>query len=138
MSCAVPFLSLRLAYTLGGAFENTSATKFNPVTGSVAIFAVFSAVPEFITALIYTFAGMRIPLSLDNFQKNGPTNVNALGVNDAYSVPLIHEPQGDGRGAYMSTRSSGGDEHQKLGEYAPPMYPPAAPKQGSMKMPTYA
>lgn len=55
----MPFLFIRLLYSVISAFDNTSSV-FNPITGSVIVLAVMAVIEEFIVVLLYLGAGFLI------------------------------------------------------------------------------
>jgi len=67
ISCALPFIGVRLAYSLAGAWESSQNGPFNLVTGSIAIYAIMVVVMECIAILIYITAGLLLPLDKGDY-----------------------------------------------------------------------
>jgi len=79
ISVALPFLGVRVAYSVLSAFApstraisdagvvttttpNSPLTKFSPSTGSWLVYLLMGVVPEYCAVLVYVFAGTRTPL----------------------------------------------------------------------------
>lgn len=78
MTCALPFLGLRLVYTIGSSFAPTNETfedghpvfsqpgnsfldKFNTTTGSWELYLVLGVLTELVVVSIYIWTGLSIP-----------------------------------------------------------------------------
>lgn len=88
ISGALPFLAVRVAYTVLSAFapatrsispsgQSTLVTsssplvKFNSTQGSWVVYLCMSVLPEFLTVLVYLVVGTRIPLQQDTDYARG-------------------------------------------------------------------
>lgn len=78
MTCALPFLGLRIIYLIGSSFAPTNETfvdgkavfsqpgnslldKFNSTTGSWGLYLVLSVLTELIVVIIYIWTGLSVP-----------------------------------------------------------------------------
>jgi uncharacterized membrane protein YozB (DUF420 family) len=62
---AIPFLIVRIVYSILGAFASTLYSKWSPTKGSWVAFLLMGLLMEFIVVLIYVIAGISIPYSKD-------------------------------------------------------------------------
>ncbi|PAV22240.1 hypothetical protein PNOK_0219700 [Pyrrhoderma noxium] len=81
ISCALPFLAIRVLYGLLGSFSSislsyavtgsssSSLSKFNYISGSWTIYLIMSTIMEFIVITIYIFFGFRMSKVGDAEQK---------------------------------------------------------------------
>jgi len=133
ISSALIWLFLRFVYTLGGAFESSTDTTFNPLTGSTTVFLLLSAIPELLTVITYLVGGMLIPFTKETqFDKLDSTNDSSFDVSGRREngQSLLHDPRvgNDGMGGYAPPYDPHHPrvEHIRAGEYAPPAYPPVS------------
>lgn len=70
---SLPFILVRLLYTLIACFAH-NASKFNLVTGSVAINLVMAVIEEIIVVAIYTITGIKTPVVPKEQQNQAPVN----------------------------------------------------------------
>jgi hypothetical protein len=132
-SSALIWLFLRFVFTLGGAFESSTDTTFNPLTGSTTVYLLLSAIPEFLTVITYLVGGMLVPFTKETpFDKLDSTNDSSFDVSGRREngQSLLHDPRvgNDGMGGYAPPYDPHHPrvEGRRLGEYAPPAYPPSS------------
>lgn len=71
ISCAIPFLGVRVLYGILSSFapliptESNGLSQFSLTTGAWGIYLAMSVLMEFTAVLIYTFVGITIPLEGD-------------------------------------------------------------------------
>ncbi|KAI9761121.1 MAG: hypothetical protein M1840_002018 [Geoglossum simile] len=58
---AIPFLVVRIVYSILGAFASTSFSKWSPVRGSWRAFLVMGLIMEFVVVLVYAVTGVSLP-----------------------------------------------------------------------------
>ena len=74
ISCALPFLGVRVIYGVLSSFapvipsESNRLSDFSLTTGSWGIYLGMSVLMEFAAVAIYTFVGITIPLQGDQMQ----------------------------------------------------------------------
>lgn len=74
ISCALPFLGVRVIYGILSSFapviptESNELSRFSLTTGSWGIYLGMSVLMEFAAVLIYTFVGITTPLQRDRSQ----------------------------------------------------------------------
>ena len=68
---AIPFLIVRVAYSILGAFATTVFSKWSPVRGAWRAFLVMGLIMEFIVVLIYVVTGLSIPQSKEEAVADG-------------------------------------------------------------------
>lgn len=66
ISCALPFLLVRVLYTFLSTLQTSLRSNFSPIFGSLTLYVVMSVVMEFLIVLIYTIVGLKTPVDLDD------------------------------------------------------------------------
>ena len=61
ISSALPFLFIRLLYTMLSAFNPTNSI-YNPISGEISVYVLMYVLMECIAVLIYVTAGFMLPL----------------------------------------------------------------------------
>jgi len=87
ISCALPFLFIRLLYSILGAFTS-STSPFNLINGSVGVFLVMEVLMECIAVLIYVAVGLR--LKLDPAKDSMPTGTDPSDWDSTHLMPPSH------------------------------------------------
>jgi hypothetical protein len=77
---SVPFLFVRLLYSILAAFD-TSTSTFSPSEGSVVVQAVMAVIEEFVVVILYLGAGFLVPVvdAKNNMALAGGWTVNPNG-----------------------------------------------------------
>ena len=91
MTCALPFLGLRIIYLIGSSFSPTNETfedghpvfsppgnslldKFNSTTGSWGLYLVLGVLTELVVVMIYIWTGLSIPKDPQYMRGNWQSN----------------------------------------------------------------
>ncbi|KAI9869127.1 MAG: hypothetical protein M1813_002951 [Trichoglossum hirsutum] len=74
-SLSIPFLIVRIIYSLLSAFGSTIFSKWSPVSGSWVAFLIMGLIMEYIVVMIYVTAGVLIPYSKDHEVAQEPIRV---------------------------------------------------------------
>ena len=76
ISCALPFLGVRTAYSILSSFapspfsgEHNALSDFNVVTGTWQALIFVAVIPEFCVVVIYCIAGTVLPLSREIYER---------------------------------------------------------------------
>ena len=101
IAVSIPFLAVRLIYSVISAFDDTS-TAFNPITGNVDVLAFMAVMEEFIVVGLYLAGGFLISQLPSGTTQQGGYNLAsaARGESGGYegqaqnTMPQSHERVG--------------------------------------------
>ena len=83
ISCALPFLAIRLLYSILGAFDGPTS-QFNLITGKVGPYVGMEVIMECIAVVIYITAGLLLPLSTKDLIEEEEMNGRRQGAGSRY------------------------------------------------------
>jgi hypothetical protein len=121
ISCALPFLGARLAYSLGGAFSSApsifllSLNDSTITNNSIILYGLLAVLTEFIVVLNYTIIGLILPLDKDLKEgalekENRKWRPNAFGGSHGLRMFAQSSPSG-GNGYNMNGNGSNAGAH---------------------------
>ncbi|KZT33624.1 hypothetical protein SISSUDRAFT_1027488 [Sistotremastrum suecicum HHB10207 ss-3] len=100
LSCAVPFVGVRVAYTLIGSLQSFTS-NFSPINGSIVLYVAMSVAMEFIAIFIYVVVGISIPTDIDSDKEQIlEEQIPFQAYGQPYAGQQYTLPQYDGRQQY--------------------------------------